>query len=50
MLMRIGLSVEGVGEAQEFADLRRARRLGTEIDALIEYVGRTRPGVRSSSM
>lgn len=45
MLVRIKATVEGVGEAEELADIGRAHRIGAVIGALMEELERGHPGV-----
>jgi hypothetical protein len=45
MLVRIKATVEGVGEAEELADISRAHRIGALIGALIENLERAHPGL-----
>jgi hypothetical protein len=45
MLVRISVTVDHVGEAQEVVDLGRAHRVGGVIGALIEEIERAHPGV-----
>jgi hypothetical protein len=44
MLVRIKATVEGVGEAEELADIGRPHRIGAAIGALIEELERAHPG------
>jgi hypothetical protein len=44
MLVRVKATVEGVGEAEELADIGRAHRIGAVIGALIEDLERDHPG------
>ena len=45
MLVRVKATVEGVGEAEELADIRRAHRIGAVIGALMEEIELGHPGV-----
>lgn len=45
MLVRVKATVEGVGEAEELADIGRAHRIGSVIGALMEELERDHPGV-----
>lgn len=45
MLVRVKATVEGVGEAEELADIGRAHRIGAVIGTLIEELERGHPGV-----
>lgn len=45
MLVRVKATVEGVGEAEELADISRAHRIGAVIGALMEELERGNPGV-----
>jgi hypothetical protein len=45
MLVRVKATVEGVGEAEELADIGRPHRIGTVIGALMEELERAHPGV-----
>lgn len=45
MLVRVKATVEGVGEAEELADIGRAHRIGAVIGALMEDLERDHPGV-----
>ena len=44
MLVRVKATVEGVGEAEELADIGRAHRIGAVIGALMEDLERDHPG------
>ena len=45
MLVRVSLSVQNVGQAEELADIHRPHRLGAVIGALVEQIERAHPGV-----
>lgn len=45
MLVRVKATVEGVGEAEELADIGRAHRIGAVIGSLMEDIERAHPGV-----
>ena len=45
MLVRVKATVEGVGEAEELADIGRAHRIGAVIGALMEEIELGHPGV-----
>jgi hypothetical protein len=45
MLVRVKATVEGVGEAEELADIGRAHRIGAVIGTLMEELERAHPGV-----
>lgn len=45
MLVRVKATVEGVGEAEELADVGRAHRIGAVIGVLMEDLERGHPGV-----
>jgi hypothetical protein len=45
MLVRVKATVEGVGEAEELADIGRSHRIGAVIGALMEELERAHPGV-----
>lgn len=45
MLVRVKATVEGVGEAEELADIGRAHRIAAVIGALIEDLERAHPGL-----
>ena len=45
MLVRVKATVEGVGEAEELADIGRAHRLGAVIGTLMEEIELGHPGV-----
>lgn len=45
MLVRLKAIVEGIGEAEELADISRAHRIGAVIGALMEELERRHPGV-----
>ena len=45
MLVRVKVTVEAVGEAEELSDIRRTHRIGAVIGALIEELERAHPGV-----
>jgi hypothetical protein len=45
MLVRVKAMVEGVGDAEELADLHRSHRIGAVIGALMEQIERDHPGV-----
>ena len=44
MLIRVKATVEGVGEAEELADISRPHRIGAVIGALMEDLERVHPG------
>lgn len=44
MLVRVKATVEGVGEAEELADIGRAHRIGAVIGELMEELERDHPG------
>ena len=44
MLVRIKATVEGVGEAEELADIGRPHRIGAVIGGLMEELERAHPG------
>jgi hypothetical protein len=44
MLVRVKATVEGVGEAEELADIGRAHRIGAVIGDLMEEIQRGHPG------
>ncbi|MBV9884316.1 MAG: hypothetical protein JO276_15000 [Sphingomonadaceae bacterium] len=45
MLVRVKARVEGVGEAEELAELSRPHRIGAVIGELMEELERAHPGV-----
>ena len=45
MLVQVKATVEGVGEAEELADIGRSHRIGAVIGALMEALERAHPGV-----
>jgi hypothetical protein len=45
MLVRGKATVEGVGEAEELADIGRSHKIGAVIGALMEGLERANPGV-----
>ena len=45
MVIRVKATVEGVGEAEELADIGRPHRIGAVIGALMEELERAHPGV-----
>ena len=45
MLVQVKATVEGVGEAEELADISRAHRIGAVIGALMEEIEFRHPGV-----
>ncbi len=45
MLVQVKATVEGVGEAEELADISRAHRIGSVIGALMEEIELRHPGV-----
>ena len=45
MLVQVKATVEGVGEAEELADIGRAHRIGAVIGAMMEDLERGHPGV-----
>lgn len=45
MLVRIKATVEGVGAAEELADIGRPHRIGAVIGVLMEDLERAHPGV-----
>jgi hypothetical protein len=44
MLVRVKATVEGVGEAEELAEIGRPHRIGAVIGALMEELERAHPG------
>lgn len=45
MLVRVKAKVEGVGEAEELAEINRPHRIGAVIGVLMEELERAHPGV-----
>ena len=45
MLVRVKAMVDGVGKAEELADISRLHRIGGVIGALMEELERAHPGV-----
>ena len=45
MLVRVKATVEGVGEAEELADIGRSHKIGAVIGDLMEELERDNPGV-----
>ncbi len=44
MLLRVKATVEGVGEAEQLADIGRPHRIGAVIGVLMEELERAHPG------
>ena len=45
MLVRVKATVEGIGEAEDLADIGRTHRIGAVIGDLMEELERDHPGV-----